>query len=135
LPRKPFTKDACPLDDRISKAQIVKRCLHAVQILTLFGHAMDSARPGRQDLEHTFVHLDIKSQNVAAQIGKDIVLDQDLPEACAILCGDLPLALAGKAVDRKDRVMADYELEACVGMAVQRLSQPSCLHMAFTTQL
>lgn len=133
-PLQAFAYRAFGVENLIAQAILVERCLDAMEIFDAFRHPVRRAGTHRADLQHAAMGLDIEGQNMAAAIGKDAGLYENIPEALGIFMADLALIGAGATIDRKDRVMAEHQLVAGIGMRLQRRFQPLRFNMTFAAE-
>ena len=133
-PGQPFSHMAVGVEHLVAQSVGIERALGTVQVFDALGHAMRRAGAGGADLQHAPVDLHVKGQDVAAQVGEHAAFDEGVPERSGVLGSDLALVGTGETVDGMHRVMADDQLVARVGMAVQHVAQPCRFDMALAAQ-
>ncbi len=80
------------------------------------------------------MHLHIEREDMAAEVSENLVLDETVPEVSCVFRADLAFIVAGIAVHRKHRVVADHDLVARVGVLAKHLPQLYRLDMAFSAE-
>ena len=118
-PAQPLAHVAAAIQRLAAQAAVVQRHLRKVQVFVLGRHAMGRAGPGRADLQYARLHLHIKSQDMAAEVGEHAVAPQRIPEAPAVFPLDHALVVARVAVDGPDRMMAEDQLVPGVALLLQ----------------
>src|SRR5882724_9363104 len=126
--------DALGVENLVTHARGIKRHLNTMEVLVVFRHAVCGAGACGTNLKDIAMDLDVKRQNVAAQICPNAVSHEDIPEGRSGSRFNITLPRPGVAVDRVYGMMPDNELMMRIAIGTEHVLQPLRLHKPLATE-